>query len=295
MTSDLLPTELVCKLTAMLDGAFANAPAVRVAQDVLQSTVAVSSAQAIIEAIDSCLNHHPGDVSLLLTKSSALRCLMQMKSAEDLIDEVLTRDPAEFDARLVKDEWAVWPHVLQLPPCSEGMSRLPQALMDGIASERTVHLVRDGISIGVALVHDVSDIRFRNGLSQAMRCKWDFVPAETPYGRIVAHYPIVDDDPASPYRQEFFLNVNRPQKVNALTGYWLVQRLARLNSCLIVLARSDRVQYSRRFSFSEQARAQLDELAAQLINDPKPVAGIDGYRRAVKWHMDHFDFESVHF
>lgn len=175
------------------------------------------------------------------------------------------------------------------------MNELSPVLQEGIASGRCVHLIRDGVKIGVAFVHDVSQIRFDRGLTQAMRCKWEFVPAESPHGRIVAHYPLVEDNPASPYRQEFFLNGDRPQKAVGLSGYWLLQRLARVDSGFIVLAKGDRVQYSRRFVFSEQLRARLNEIAVSLVNDPKPVRTIEGFQRAIQWHMDHFDFTSVKF
>jgi tetratricopeptide (TPR) repeat protein len=294
LRSTVLPIELVSKLIEMMDVTFANALEVQAGYGVVTSSVDLSSARAVVEVIDGCLKQHPGDVSLLLAKSSALRIMMQMKSAEEIVDEILARDPNQSDARLIKDEWNTWPHLLQRPPCWVGMTKMSIALRQA-ASDRSVVLVRDGISLGVALIQDVSDLRFARELTESMRCKWEFVPSDTPYGRIIAHYVFVEDAPNCSYLRENILQTGRPAKADGISGYWLLQRLAQMTSSLIVLVDGDKVLYSNRYSFPEKARMQLKAIAKLIDDDPKPCRSRDDLPAATKWHTDHFNDNTMRF
>src|SRR5439155_22568598 len=93
----------------------------------------------------------------------------------------------------------------------------------------------------------------------------------------------------------FFLPTGRPEHAGDVAGYWLLQRLARIESALIILVKSDRVQYARRYHFPPTTRAVLARLAEQIERDPRPTPELADFHRAVAWHTSHFDFESVQF
>jgi hypothetical protein len=219
---------------------------------------------------------------------------MQCKSAEDIIDQILERDPNQFDARLIKDEWETWPHLLQCPPCSQNAQIVSPALK-GAAGRGSAVLVRDGIDLEVALIQDVSGLIFKRELTPDLRCKWEFVRTDTPHGRIVAHYCFVEDAPKCSYLQESILQTGRPAKANGTAGYWLLQRLARQSSALFVLTKGNRVVYSNRFIFPENTRTTLRAIAKVIADEPKPCRTSDDIRVATQWHADHLDDGSIVF
>lgn len=243
---------------------------------------------ALVDKIDDYLEAYPGNTDLFLAKSSVLRQAMQWKSGEDVIDEILSRDPCQFDARLIKDEWDTWQHLLQCPACDVTTRQLSPALRQATSCGSVV-LVRDGIKLAVALVQDVSELRFKSTLRQDMRCKWEFVQADTPHGRIVAHYSFVEDAPGCSYLREQILPTGRPQKADGASGYWLLQRLARQSDGLFLLVSGNQVLYSKRCVFPQETRTRLKTIADCIARDPKPTLGMDDFQAAIKWHTNHFD------
>jgi len=291
---DELPEDLVRKLSERLNAAFADAPEVRVGHGLIKSSVNIPAASAVVDAIDNELTRHPDDVALMLAKSSALRIIMQMETAEEVIDEILLCQPDQFDARRIKHDWDTWPHLLQRPACWVGMTTLSPALKQAVSSG-SVLLVRDGISLGVALIQDVSTFQFARELTPDMRCKWEFICSDTPHGRIVAHYSFVEDAPKCSYLQESMIQTGRPAKADGVSGYWLLQRLARMTSSLLVLVKGDRVVYSNRYVFPESTRAKLRTISEVIAADPRPTRTPEDFRAAVKWHVDHLDNTSIVF
>lgn len=285
---DRLPVELVFRLTERLNEGFADAVLVDAGHGVSTGGVDLPKANAAIGAINTELKEHPGNVFLMLAKSSALRTIMQWKSGEDVIDEILRERPEQFDARLIKEEWGTWLHLLQCPPCWVGMKKMSPALKAAVRGRSAV-LVRDGIELGVALIQDVAGLQFARGLSQEMRCKWEFVLAETPRGRIVAHYGFVEDAPNCSFLQENILQTGRPAKADGKSGYWLLQRLARVKSSLVLLVVGDKVVYSNRYLFPEETQAKLKTIAKLIADDPKPCRTQEDMQAATRWHTEHFD------
>jgi hypothetical protein len=293
-TESMLPEELVLRLTERLNEGFAEAVMVAAGHGVSSGRVDLSKATATIDAIDTSLKERPGNVSLLLAKSSALRTIMQWKSGEDVIDEILRQKPDQFDARMIKEEWGTWPHLLQCPPCEVGIKRMSSALKEA-ARGRSVVLVRDGIELGVALIQDVAGLQFARSLSQEMRCKWEFALADTPYGRIVAHYGFVEDAPNCSFLQENILQTGRPAKADGKSGYWLLQQMARFKSSLILLVVGDKVVYSNRYIFPEETQAKLKTIAKLIADDPKPCRTQEDMQAATRWHTEHFDDTKMKF
>lgn len=294
MSAVVLPDDIRRRVLDLIEGLCGAGPDV-MSPGMFSVEIVPDKCFKFVEAIDQLLRKHPGAVELLAVKASALRLAYQNKSAEDVYDAILAIDPDHFDAGMTQEAWDTWPHLLQMPPCSEQMRRLPRALGGNLAEARNVQLVRDGLDIGVAFAQDITEIRFDHGLSASMRCQWQFVLTDSPSGRVVAHYVLVEDNAASPYRQEFFLTSGKPEPPSASSGYWLLQRLAKLDSAFIILARGDDVRYVRRYHFPPALRDKVKDIAGRLERDPKPTRSVEDFQRAVQWHMSHFDFESVRF
>jgi hypothetical protein len=80
--------------------------------------------------VDRALETSPQDLDLLVAKSGALCCAMQFKTAEEVIDTVLSMAPLHFEARQRKDHWDAWRHLFQFPAWSDAAATL-HPVMEG--------------------------------------------------------------------------------------------------------------------------------------------------------------------
>ena len=126
-----------------------------------------------------------------------------------------------------------------------------------------------------------------------MRCDWRFVRSDTPFGPILAHYPMVEDRPGAEFLRELLIPVQRAEGVaSAFASYWLLQRLATISDALIVLTTDERVVYSGRCRIGAPSRAVLRETAQQAS---RTAASQVNAFAASKWHMEHFDAAGIRF
>jgi len=251
-------------------------------------------AMRLVSAIDKALKKAPSDLDLMVAKSAALCLAAQFKTAEEMIDRVLSLDPNHFEARQRKDHWESWRHLFNFPPWSERASTLHPIIIENLRHERSIQIVRDGLQLGVAVFRPALPSHFPRGLSPTMRCKWEPILSETPHGPILAHYILIEDDPANPFRAEGFLPAYRPEKANPMSSYWLMQRLLAMPSCFIVITEGQRVLYNRRYVFPEALRGKLKSILDKFASEP-PEKGIEAFRKAAKWHMEHFDMKTIRF
>jgi hypothetical protein len=248
----------------------------------------------LVEAIDAALEHAPEDPDLLVAKSGALCCAMQFKTAEEVLDGVLAAHPDHFEARQRKEHWEKWPHLFIYAPWSEASDTLHPITAQYLQKGLSVQLVRDGLQMGIMVVRPVGASDFPRGLTSDMRGKWEPVWSETPHGSIVAHYLLVEDDPARPYKGESFLATFLPDHPVPASGYWLLQRLSHLGSCFLVLADGDRVLYNRRYTFPESLQATLGTIAERIAGQAAPQ-DTAATQRAFQWHMNTFDMDRIRF
>jgi len=251
-------------------------------------------AMRLVSAIDKALEKASSDLDLMVAKSAALCLAAQFKTAEEIIDRVLSLDPNHFEARQRKDHWERWRHLFHYPPWSEGASTLHPIIIENLRHERSIQIVRDGLQLGVAVFRPALPSHFPKGLSPAMRCKWETVLSETPYGPILAHYILIEDDPVNPFRAEGFIPALRPKEVNPMSSYWLMHRLLAMPSCFIVITNGQRVLYNKRYVFPETLRTKLKSILDKFASEPKE-RGIEAFRKAAKWHMEHFDMKTIRF
>ena len=251
-------------------------------------------ARSLVSAIDEALKKSPSDPDLLVAKSGALCLAAQFKTAEEILDEVLSINPDHFEAKQRKHHWNEWHHLFAYPPWSENATTLHPVILDRLRRRFVVQVVRDGLQIGVGMFYPASMDQFPRGLSSRMRCKWQPILSETPYGLLIAHYTFIEDDPENPYIAEAFLNPSVSDEVNPLAGYWLIQRLANLGSCFIVLVDGYKVLYNRRFLFSEKLRDELKRISERVVKEA-PQLDEEAWRSAISWHTTHFDLSTIKF
>ncbi len=248
----------------------------------------------IVAAIDAALEKAPGDLDLLVAKSGALYYAMQFKSAEEVIDQVLAVDPQHFEARMRKDHWADWPNLFTYPSWSEKATVLHPWMAAQVQANRPVQIVRDGLQTGIAIVRGMRRQDFPQGLSPQMRSKWEPVWSETPYGAVVAHYTLIEDNPADPLKAEAILPTFVPSEMTPASGYWLLHRLNALRSCFIVITEGSQVLYNKRYMLPDSTRKTLRSIVEKIT---QRAAGPDllAFQRAQQWHMQNFDMARVHF
>ena len=259
-----------------------------------QAMLEVNSQDAaeVVALIDEALAVTPEDVDLLVAKSGALRCAMQFKTAEEVLDQALGLAPDHFEARMSKAHWDTWKHPFQFPSWSRETTALHPLMAQKLQDTHTVQLVRDGLQLGITIVRPASARDFPSGLSNSMSCKWVPVWSDTPYGPILAHYLIVYDDPVNPYKGEGFMSLKLEREYHPEANYWLLQRLCTSDSCYLALADGARVLFNVRYTFPAELKSKLADI---LRKRQRLTTELDSatFLQACQWHMNHFDMGNV--
>ncbi len=251
-------------------------------------------AMRLVAAIEKAIEKSPDDLDLLVAKSGALCHALQFKTAEETIDHVLTVDPEHFEARMRKNNWSKWEHVFAYPSWSEKATLLHPLMAAHLQQTHSVQIVRDGLQMGIAVVREVPPQEFPMGLSPRMRSKWEAVWSDTPHVAVVAHYLMIEDDPANPWKAEGFLQTFVPEETIPEAGYWLLQRLSNLASIFIIIVEGPKVLFNKRYVFPEELRATLQSIS-QKAAQKSARKNVTAFQNAMQWHMQHFDMRRLHF
>jgi hypothetical protein len=255
-------------------------------------SVTNTEALRLAAAIDKALSVDPGNPNLLLAKASALSCALQNGAAKEVIGQVLASDGQNFEALMRRDHWAKWGHLFFYPTWSSSSSSLHPVMARSLKLNQAVQLVRDGLQIGMAIVKDATGQS--SGLSNKMRSTWWPVLADTPYGPVVAHYVLIEDDPAAPLRMESLLTPSKPEEADPYHAYWLLQRMSQLSSCYIVATDGERVVHNVRHGFSQALKSELQRIC-QALAGKSPVADSTRQRNAMQWYMNNCKMPTIQF
>ena len=250
------------------------------------------SAVRLVSAIEQAIEESPDDLDLLVAKSGALCCAAQFKTAEQVIDEVLSINPEHFEARMRKDHWEKWQFVFQCPPWSLKEATLHPVMAEHLQHAHQVQIIRDGLQIGIAVVKPAQSNNFPSGLSNTMRSKWEPMWYDTPFGPIVAHYFLVEDNPSDPYKDEGILPTFIPGEVTSASGYWLLQRMSQINSCFLILSDGDRVLYNARYVFPKALKKTLSSISQKVVQ-LGAKQDVQAFQKAIQWYMQNVDINSV--
>jgi len=246
----------------------------------------------LVSAIEKAIEESPGDLDLLVAKSGALCCAAQFKTAEDVIDEVLSINPDHFEARMRKDHWEKWQFLFQFPPWSLNAATLHPVMAAHLQYSHEIQTVRDGLQVGIAVVKPAQSNNFPSGLSNTMRSKWEPMWSDTPFGPIVAHYLLVEDNPSDPYKDEGILPTFVPDEVTSASGYWLLQRMSKINSCFLVLSDGDKVLYNVRYVFPEALKTILSSISQKVMH-LGAKKDVPAFQKAIQWYRQNVDINSV--
>lgn len=148
--------------------------------------------------------------------------------------------------------------------------------------------------MGMAVVFMAEKESFPKGLHSRMRAKWEPVLAQTPHGDVMAHYLMVADDPKDPYIGEAFLPTYLSEPVLPEAGYWLIQTLAHLDSCFLVISNGADVFFNIRYVFPEAFKKRLREIAA-CVRERSARMDVRAFKSAAEWHMMHFSLGALPF
>jgi hypothetical protein len=238
------------------------------------------------QAISIC----PADSDLVVAKACLSYMSAQFKSSEELIDVALRQDPNHFEAKMWKSHWDTWHNPLRFPKWNEEMATLHPIMSSNLQNDLRAQIVRDGLQKSVAIVADVQGPSF----DKETRIKISWVFSETPYGSLIAYYPQIIEPVGEPSTMEAFLPIFQPSAFSPMEGFYLIQQLAFLPYCFVVLVNGNTVVLNRKIIFSPKAAENISNISIK-ISSMKTFLAQDDFKRAMQWHMEHFDMKKLEF
>lgn len=237
------------------------------------------------DAISRC----PNDLDLLVAKAFVLEAGAQFKSAEEVLDLVLSRDPSHFEARKWKSHWNDWTSPVWFPAWDEQQTSLHPVMKAHLALRHQAQIVRDGLQKAVAIVAPVQGPPF----DSQTRVETQWVLSETPFGPLVAYYMRIVEPMGEPSAMEAFLPMFKPSLFTPQEGWFLVQQLAWTPSCYAVLADADAVVLNRS---SRSGRTLCAPFVISLRNSrADSFVPQEKFQAATQWHMSNFDMNRLGF
>lgn len=261
--------------------------------DGLTQTAAISKAvaQKLVQAIDQAVEIAPDDPDLLVAKSAALSLSSEPDNAMAVLDQALAIAPHHFDGRMLKAHPDTWQHLFHFPSWAEGHTKLSPIMRERRWMGQQLQLVRDGLTLGVAVVNPEKREMFPD---TTLRAKWDLVWMETPHGPVAVHYTMLDwgNDDIWPH-EEFIPHVGAEIPA-VLDNYWVLRRLAVIDSCFIVLAdmQSGEVLHNERYIFPQTLRSKIRAMDNDLRR-MGPTVDIDECLAAGNWYVEKYTLDSV--
>jgi hypothetical protein len=295
----MIPDHELQPLIVAADDAFAEGTDTsQLATGMLMSAfLDLGKATRVVEVLDAAIAKHPKDTDLLMAKASALCRMMQMKSGEDVIDQVLAIDPEHVDAKMRKLLWEKWPLLFEFPAWS-GKSTSQEILyrtqLGRVGRQETkLLLARMGLRLEPIAVQSTDGLNFEHGVRPEMRGLIQVKLVETPYGPIAPWYVLLEDDPANPFVREAFLTASGGTP-SPLNGFWLVQRLVACGGGHLVFVSPSQVLYNQRVELLPDQREAVRKALLPLLQYPAPMY-MNQIQRAAAWYADNSDFSEIRF
>jgi hypothetical protein len=232
----------------------------------------------------------PDDLDVLVAKASVLHAAAQFKSAEEVVDAVLDKDPGHFEARTWKEHWATWATALQFPRWGEAERSLHPVMKGHLAAGHRLQVVRDGLQKALAILIPTQG----SPPDTRTRIEVDWVLSPTPFGPLVAYYTRLLEPSGEPSVSEAFLPIFEPSLFSPMEGYFLVQQLAFSPYYFWVSLDGEGVVLNRRIVLAQAAAGGVRELAAKLASGSHYLPQ-ERFQDAMQWHMSNFDMDRMRF
>jgi hypothetical protein len=249
-----------------------------------------SEAERLTGVMDSAVALAPEDNDLLVAKAGVLHAFAQYKTAEEVVDEALTRDPTHFEARAWKDHWESWRSPWQFPTWDLKQTCLHPVMAGQLERGLALQVVRDGLQKTLAIVAGGPPY----AMNRATDVKAKFVLSRTPYGPVVAYYLRITEPGDRPHNMEMFVLPANPVSFTATEPNFLLQQLAFLPYCYVVLVNGTDVVLNRQVVFGPAVTSEVRDIARQLSEQTSFVEKSNA-RGAFNWHMNNFDMEGIRF
>jgi hypothetical protein len=250
----------------------------------------VGEIEKALSSLDEAIAICPDDMDLFVAKACVLHASSQFKSAEELLDLVLSKAPNHFEAKMWKKHWETWSDALRFPKWDEQFSSLHPVMASHLRLNHIVQVIRDGMQKTLAIVTGVQGPPFDN----RTQIKVDWVLSKTPYGPLVACYPKIIEPSEEPSTMEAFLPIFQPTLFSPMEGYFLVQQLAFTPYCFVVLVSGATVILNRRIVFGQKTVQKLHDMVPQLTSSQSYLPQ-QQLKSAVEWHMNNFDMGKLTF
>ncbi len=245
-----------------------------------------------LKSLDEAIALCPNDMDLLVAKAGILNASAQFKSAEEVLDLVLSKDPDHFEAKMWKNYWESWSDALRFPKWDEQSSSLHPVMATHLRIGHRVQLIRDGMQKTLAIVTGVQGPPF----DKRTQIQVEWVLSKTPYGPLVAYYPKIIEPSGEPSIMEAFLPIFQPQsdQVSPLEGYFLMQQLAFTPYYFVILANGNDVLLNRKIVPGEKTIRKVREITSQLVSSQSYLPQHQ-FQKAMQWHMNNFDMARLTF
>ena len=111
----------------------------------MKVSAAVGEIEKALCGLDEAISIYPDDIDLLVAKACVLHASGQFKSAEEVLDLVLSKAPDHFEAKTWKKHWETWSDALRFPEWDERLSSLHPVMASHLRLDHRVQVVRDGM------------------------------------------------------------------------------------------------------------------------------------------------------
>lgn len=245
-----------------------------------------------ITILDEAIALCPGDMDIFVAKAGILNASTQFKSAEEVLDLVLSKDPDHFEAKMWKNHWETWSDAFRFPKWDELSSSLHPVMATHLRIGHRVQLVREGMQKVLAIVLGVQGSPF----DKRTQVKVEWVLSKTPYGPLVAYYSKIIEPFGEPSTMEAFLPIFQPQsnQVSPLEGYFLMQQLAFTTYYFVALTNGYDVLFNCKTVPGEKTIRKIREITSQLVSSQSFLPQYQ-FQEAMQWHMNNFDMARLTF
>jgi len=259
-----------------------------ISDELTSISIPSSIGDALVHKIDEYLAQDPKNIDMYLVKHSVLRLMLRGQDAQEALDKAASINPHHIDVDLAKNMMSTWG---MFPKWGDNMTTLPNNIRSYIQSKPML-VVRDGLSLGLAVFNVVNPSEFPMGFSPSIPSKWEPVFSKTPMGAIVAHYSVFADNPSDPYRNEKFLNISTGDTLTTMSGRKIVERLSFVRGCYIIFTDGYRILYNKFYVPDNRTRQAWDNVVRQTLAYHEYV-GANEFKQGYNWHMNHFQLSNI--